>query len=259
MATTCALRLLISRAMVPAVSASCKPGLFCKFTHPYPNFPILVCWGTPSFPPVLRKCSPLAAPAAIKIRAFQAKSNSRAERRVHDRLVRVRHRAILQQSEVRFGNMKGTIARGFGLLLILGGSTAYAAEPLVGTWLMTGQKSSAGKSAAIPLTLKVTESGGNLQFSYSMQGGKLITMVFAAHLDGVEVDVKDGTGQKIGSVVVRKVGAGSYDVALKSPEKAPSPGKMTVSKDGKTLTCESTLQMPHETKMTTITQEFTRQ
>jgi hypothetical protein len=42
--------------------------------------------------------------------------------------------------------------------------------------------------------------GGNLQFSYSMQGGKLITMVFAAHLDGAEVDVKDGTGQKIGSV-----------------------------------------------------------
>jgi hypothetical protein len=130
---------------------------------------------------------------------------------------------------------------------------------MTGQQTSAGQKSSAGKSAAIPLTLKVTELGGNLQFSYSIQGGKLITMVFAAHLDGAEVDVKDGTGQKIGSVVVRKVGAGSYDVALKSPGKAPVPGKMTVSKDGKTLTLESTLQMPHETKMTTVTQEFTRQ
>ena len=155
--------------------------------------------------------------------------------------------------------MKGTIARGFGLLLILGGATAYAAEPLVGTWLMTGQKSSAGKMATIPLTLTVTESGGNLQFAYSMQGGKLITMAFAAHLDGTEVDVKDGTGQKIGSVIVRTVGAGSYDLTLKSPGKASSPGKLAVSKDGKTLTAESTLQMPKDTKLTTITQEFTRQ
>jgi hypothetical protein len=84
-------------------------------------------------------------------------------------------------------------------------------------------------------------------------------MAFAAHLDGAEVDVKDGTGQKIGSVVVRKVGAGSDDIAIKSPGKAPSPGKMTVSRDGKTLTFESTLQMPNQTKMTTVTQEFTRQ
>lgn len=151
------------------------------------------------------------------------------------------------------------IARYLGLLFILGVSTASAAEPLVGTWLMTGQKSPAGKSAAIPLTLKVTEAGGNLQFAYSMQGGKLITMTFAARLDGTDVDVKDGNGQRIGSVVVHKLGAGHYDVVLKSPGRPPSPGKMTVSEDGKTLTCESTLQMPHETKMTTITQEFTRQ
>jgi hypothetical protein len=41
--------------------ASCRatstPRLFCKFTRPYPYFLILIPKGTPSFPPVLRKCS----------------------------------------------------------------------------------------------------------------------------------------------------------------------------------------------------------
>jgi hypothetical protein len=43
----------------PAKHASCraspKAGLFCKFTRPYPNFPILDRQGTPRIPPVLRK------------------------------------------------------------------------------------------------------------------------------------------------------------------------------------------------------------
>jgi hypothetical protein len=40
----------------PTEHASCRtaprPGLKSRFTRPYPNFPILICWGTPSFPPV---------------------------------------------------------------------------------------------------------------------------------------------------------------------------------------------------------------
>ena len=43
----------------PTKHASCraapKPGLFCKFTHPYPNLPILPTGGPPRIPPVLRK------------------------------------------------------------------------------------------------------------------------------------------------------------------------------------------------------------
>jgi hypothetical protein len=40
----------------PTKHASCcgspEPGLRFRFTRPYPNFPIPICWGTPSFPPV---------------------------------------------------------------------------------------------------------------------------------------------------------------------------------------------------------------
>jgi hypothetical protein len=43
----------------PTEHASCcaapKPVLKIKFTHPYPNLPILPLWGTPRIPPVLRK------------------------------------------------------------------------------------------------------------------------------------------------------------------------------------------------------------
>ena len=45
----------------PTKHASCraapKQAPESGFTHPYPNFPILVCWGTPCFPPVLRRCA----------------------------------------------------------------------------------------------------------------------------------------------------------------------------------------------------------
>jgi hypothetical protein len=45
----------------PTEHASCRaaptPGLKNRITHPYPNFPILICWGTPRIPPVLREHS----------------------------------------------------------------------------------------------------------------------------------------------------------------------------------------------------------
>ncbi|MGA2263637.1 MAG: hypothetical protein ABSH28_19650 [Acidobacteriota bacterium] len=139
-------------------------------------------------------------------------------------------------------------------------AAAQAAEPLAGSWVLTANSyDSKPAPVTIPLGLKVTESGGSLQFQYSMNGGQLITMVFAARMDGSEVDVKDGTGKRIGSAIVHKVSANDYELVLKSPGAPDSPGKMTVSNGGNTLTCESTTRLPGHDKPTKVTQVFTRQ
>jgi hypothetical protein len=154
--------------------------------------------------------------------------------------------------------MKRNSAKSACLFFFLTLVQAWAAEPLVGSWHMTSQQFGGAKAPATPLDLKVSEVNGALQFAYSMNGGQLITMTFAARLDGTEVDVKNGAGAKIGTVKVTRSSSAVYNVVLKSLNQPPSPGKMTVSDGGKTLTCESDTALPGK-GVTHVVQVFARQ
>lgn len=154
--------------------------------------------------------------------------------------------------------MKKNWVKWLCLFYLLATVQLWAAEPLVGTWQMTGQKLAGKTVPPLILALKVTESGGVLQFTYSLNHGRLVTMTFAARLNGSEVDAKDGTGAKIGTVQVTKLSGTEYKIMIKSPNKPPSPNKMTLSDGGKTLTCEADTEVSKR-GMTHVVQVFTKQ
>lgn len=120
-------------------------------------------------------------------------------------------------------------------------SAIYAASvPLVGTWRLDSQEVNGKKTNSEPLTLRITPSGNKLDFAFSVPVNNVyfVSMSYAVKLDGSEADVKNASGEKIGTVQIAPAGPAQYKVTLKGPHRPDSSGKLTVSADGKTLTSE---------------------
>ena len=64
-------------------------------------------------------------------------------------------------------------------------------------------------------------------------------MSYLVRLDGTEGDVKNGQGEKLGTIKMVKLGAGRYRFTLSGANRPQSSGTLTVSSDGKHLTSES--------------------
>src|SRR5271163_1055508 len=115
-----------------------------------------------------------------------------------------------------------------------------APEPLLGTWRLDSQEVNGQKSNSEPLTLKVTQSGDNLAFAFSVPVNNVyfVSTTYTVKLDGGEAEVKNANGEKMGTVQMTAPGPSQYKFTLKGPNRPDSSGKLTVSADGKTLTSE---------------------
>jgi hypothetical protein len=132
------------------------------------------------------------------------------------------------------------------VILLLAAAQAWAAEPLVGRWLLKSQEVGGQSTDTDPLTLRIVQRGAAFEFGYSIPVNDIqfVSMSFASHLDGAEADVKNSQGNKIGTVKVSKAGGSLYKVILEGPNRPSATGTMAVSADGKTLTSDSEANVP---------------
>jgi hypothetical protein len=148
------------------------------------------------------------------------------------------------------------------VFLLAAAIAAFAATPeaLVGKWLLKSQQVGGQDVAGRPLTLQVRPLGEAFEFEYSVElnSSRVVSLRFVARLDGSPGDIKDARGQKIGTAKVRRAGTGEYAVSLEGPQRPTASGKMKLSGDGKTLTCESDSIAPGLAKTHTV-QVFGRQ
>jgi hypothetical protein len=118
---------------------------------------------------------------------------------------------------------------------------ARAAEPLAGTWRLDRQELNGEKSNFDPLTLRISQSGDKLAFAFSVPINNIhyVSMSYTVRLDGPEADVKNGQGEKLGAIKVTRSGALRYKFVLSGTNRPQTSGTLSVSPDGKNLTCES--------------------
>lgn len=119
---------------------------------------------------------------------------------------------------------------------------AWAAEPLIGTWKMASQTVDGQKTDPDPVTLRVFESGGTLEFDYSVPVNNVNfvgTKFTAVRLDGSAGEIRNSHGDKIGTVKITKVGAAEYRAVIEGPSRPTATGRISISADGKTLTSDS--------------------
>ena len=132
------------------------------------------------------------------------------------------------------------------LILLLSSAQAWAAEPLVGRWVLKSQEVGGLATETDPLTLRIVQRGNSFEFGYSLPVNNIqfVSMSFTSHLDGAEADVKNSQGNKIGTVKITKAGGSVYKVVLAGPNRPSATGTMAVSADGKTLTSDSEATVP---------------
>jgi len=120
-------------------------------------------------------------------------------------------------------------------------SFASAAEPLLGIWHLARQEVDGQKIDSSPLTLEISQTGGELSFAFSVPGNhvNVVRMTYVLKLDGSEADVKNEKGEKIGTIQMAHAGPSQYKLVLKRSGHHDSAGQLTVSSDGKTLTSEA--------------------
>jgi hypothetical protein len=118
---------------------------------------------------------------------------------------------------------------------------ARAAEPLVGVWRLERQELNGEKTDFEPLTLRIAQSGDRMAFAFSVPVNNIhyVSMRYVVRLDGTEADVKNGQGEKLGTIKMTKAGASQYRLILSGANRPQTSGKLTVSADGKNLTSES--------------------
>ncbi|MGD1070227.1 MAG: hypothetical protein ABSB15_08810 [Bryobacteraceae bacterium] len=148
-----------------------------------------------------------------------------------------------------------------GLVIMLSAGPAWAAEPLLGRWLLVSQEIGGQKTEVDELTLRVVPAGQTIEFAYSVPVNNIqfVSLRFVARPDGTEAEVTNANGQKIGTVKVTRSGASQYRVVLQGQNKPTASGTMTVSADGKTLTSESESKQPGQSAVTRMVQVFARQ
>lgn len=117
---------------------------------------------------------------------------------------------------------------------------ARAADPIAGTWRLERQELNGEKGNFDPLTLRISQSGDKLAFAFSVPINNIhyVSMSYTVRLNGTEADVKNGQGEKLGTIKLTKAG-NRYKFILSGANRPQTSGTLIVSPDGKSLTCES--------------------
>jgi hypothetical protein len=126
----------------------------------------------------------------------------------------------------------------FGLMFAA--SSAFAADPIVGTWTLNVAKSKFTSGPAPKAGTRVyTESNGVYTLDQKMTGSDGKEVPFTVqYREGQDATVTGANG--IDSIHATKVNANTWDFALKSGGKEVGHVHRTVSADGKTLTVHNT-------------------
>jgi hypothetical protein len=126
-------------------------------------------------------------------------------------------------------------------VVVLAAAVHAAPEPLLGTWRLDSQEVNGQKTNSEPLTLKVSQSGDKLAFAFSVPVNNVyfVSMTYTVKLDGMEADVKNAQGDKVGTIQMTLGGPSQYKLILKGPNRPDSAGMLTVSPDGKTMTSQT--------------------
>jgi hypothetical protein len=146
------------------------------------------------------------------------------------------------------------------VLFLVAAISLQAAEPIAGVWVLKSQHvTGADAPPSRALELRVSESGGRLEFEYSVAVNQKqqVSLRFAARLDGSVAEVTNLTGAKIGVARLVHAGPSAYLLTLEGPRRPSSSGRLTVSSDGKSLVSESDATEPGGVK-THTTQVFER-
>lgn len=131
--------------------------------------------------------------------------------------------------------------------MVMGTMAVFAApNPLVGTWRLQNQEVNGRVQNSEPLTLKISQAGGKLTFAFSVPVNNVyfVSMSYTVKPDGTEADIKNASGEKIGTVQIRAVGPLQYKISLRGPNRPDSSGTLTVSADSKILTSEQSVNQP---------------
>jgi len=117
---------------------------------------------------------------------------------------------------------------------------AQGTNPLIGTWKVNVAKStfSPGPPPKSPRTRTYTQNGEGLKLVQSggvnADGSAMVPSGWAAHFDGKDYPVVGNPATDM--VTVTMVGASTMDFTTKKGGKVTGTSRMTVSKDGKTMT-----------------------
>ena len=144
----------------------------------------------------------------------------------------------MSRTAVSWSCHKRALGLAFVLLLPL---AAAAPEPLVGTWRLERQEINGEKVNFEPLTLKVSQSGGQLTFAFSVPVNNVyfVSMSYSLTLNNGEADIKNGRGEKVGTIQMKTDGPAQYRLVMKGSNRPNSSGKLVVSSDGKSLTSDA--------------------
>lgn len=135
---------------------------------------------------------------------------------------------------------------------------AFAAEPLVGMWQMIFQKVGKSSVPPSPLAIHISESNGTLRFDYLLNRELTLQRSFSVRPDGPPGVIADDKGSPLGTARLSKISPTEYNLVLKRPNRAPEPGKLTITEKGSILRCESDGNVPG-IGPSHIVQEFARQ
>jgi hypothetical protein len=152
------------------------------------------------------------------------------------------------------------VVRLAGLAILLSAAPVWAAEPILGRWVLASQQVNGKAAAREDLTLRIRSVGATLEFAYSVPVNDIqfVSLRFVVRPDGTQADVTGANGKKIGTVKVTKLTGSQYKVLLQAQKRPDASGTMTVSADGKTLTSESESKPPGQASVRMV-QSFSRQ
>lgn len=121
-------------------------------------------------------------------------------------------------------------------------ASGWAAEPLIGLWQLDHQELNGQKRETEQLRLRVSADGDKYLFAFSVPVNNIdfISMTYSAKLDGTAADVKNVRGEKVGTVQVTTPSPSHYKLLLKGENRPDTTALLTVSKDGNSLTSDST-------------------
>ncbi len=130
-------------------------------------------------------------------------------------------------------------------LLAIAGSSALRAQsnPLVGTWKLNVTKSKFDPGPAYKsLTRTVEAQGDGVKYTFDgiAADGKPISYGFSVQFDGKDNPISGSIPNGADTISAKRTDANHYVATLKKGDKLIGTSKVTVSKDGKVTTVDST-------------------